>query len=49
MVRAVDQRAIERATDDASDGSENNRKSARGGPASNRRSDRLCEQWIREL
>jgi hypothetical protein len=37
MVLAVNQGAIERATDDASDGSE-----------SNRRSDGRCEQWISE-
>ena len=35
MVRAVDQKAIERATDDASDGSKRNR-----------RSDGWCEWWI---
>ncbi len=46
MVRAVDPKAIERATDDASDGSKSNR---RGGPGSNRRSDRMCERWIMEL
>jgi hypothetical protein len=38
MVRAVDQGAIERATDNASDGSK-----------SNRRSDGWCERWIMEL
>ena len=37
MVRAVDQGAIERATDDASDGSK-----------SNRRSDGWCEWWTSE-
>jgi hypothetical protein len=37
MVRAVDQKAIERATDDASDGSK-----------SNRRSDGWCERWTSE-
>ena len=34
----MDQGSIERATDDASDGS-----------GSNRRSDGRCERWIREL
>ena len=37
MVRAVDQGEIEGAMGAASDGS-----------ANNRRSDGLCEQWIRE-
>ena len=37
MVRAVDQKAIERATDDVSDGSK-----------SNRRSDGWCEGWTSE-
>ena len=38
MVREIDHGAIEGATDDARDRSE-----------SNRRSDGLCERWIREL
>jgi len=38
MMQAMDQRAIGGAMD-----------GARGGPASNRRSDRLCEWWIMEL